>query len=83
MSGENVIWAKLNSVGKRVKSQNLTNPTFSIGRHPESDLSIQDPRISNRHCKILKKLDEDGNQVIIIEDQSSNGTFLNSTLVRF
>jgi DNA-binding NtrC family response regulator len=50
---------------------------FSIGRDPAASLSIPDPFVSNRHCKIEKT--EKG---FFVKDQrSKNGTSVNGTKV--
>ena len=46
---------------------------FGIGRGRNSTLTIQDPTISHKHCKIYHK---DG-KCYVVDFGSSNGTFLN------
>ena len=75
------IWAKLNSFCNRVDSQTITSDAFVIGRHSESDLAVSDPRLSSRHCRLLKKQDAEGRMVVVIEDNSGNGTFVNGKKV--
>lgn len=45
-----------------------------------SDLIIDDPIVSNRHCLIFTE-NKDGNTVAMLEDSSSNGTFINEALI--
>jgi hypothetical protein len=44
-----------------------------IGRSPESDLVVEDPAVSSRHAAIRW----DGEQAVIVDLGSINGTFLN------
>lgn len=44
------------------------------------DLMIDDPIVSNRHCLLFNE-NKDGTSVAVIEDLSSNGTFLNETVI--
>lgn len=58
-----------------------------IGRHPECDIVIDNRHVSNRHCLIFKescwhhelKCMQD---LVFIEDFSSNGTFVNGIRVK-
>lgn len=55
----------------------ITHYPFRIGRsgpeNPDMDLSIDDAMISHIHAHIIK----DGNQEFIVDDGSTNGTFVN------
>ncbi|KAK9711583.1 hypothetical protein K7432_007748 [Basidiobolus ranarum] len=58
---------------------------YLIGRHPECDIvSPDDRRISNKHCRIFTPY-KDENSIhgtsILIEDLSSNGTFIGKKLL--
>jgi serine/threonine-protein kinase CHEK2 len=53
---------------------------YIVGRHPECDLIVDIPTISNRHCIIFNE-NRDGNAVAILEDLSSNGTFVNDQIL--
>ncbi|KAH8432559.1 serine/threonine protein kinase [Aspergillus melleus] len=53
---------------------------YLVGRHPECDLVINKPTISNRHFLLFSE-NKKGDFVAIIEDLSSNGTFVNDAIV--
>ncbi|XDG07184.1 hypothetical protein ABKA04_006799 [Annulohypoxylon sp. FPYF3050] len=53
---------------------------YLIGRHPECDVIVDDPMVSNRHCLIFTENNSD-DSIAIIEDLSSNGTFVNEAIV--
>ncbi|KAL1977675.1 hypothetical protein VTN31DRAFT_534 [Thermomyces dupontii] len=53
---------------------------YLIGRHRECDLVLDIPTISNRHCLIFSEV-RNGDVVAIVEDLSSNGTFVNEALL--
>lgn len=53
---------------------------YLVGRHPECDLILEIPTISNRHCLIFNET-KLGEPYAILEDLSSNGTFVNDALV--
>ncbi|KJR89751.1 serine/threonineeeee-protein kinase Chk2 [Sporothrix schenckii 1099-18] len=53
---------------------------YLVGRHPECDVVIDDPIVSNRHCLIFAE-HKGHDTVAVIEDLSSNGTFVNEALV--
>ncbi|KAJ4144780.1 hypothetical protein LMH87_003650 [Akanthomyces muscarius] len=53
---------------------------YLIGRHPECDIVVSEGVVSNRHCLIFTE--NNGNDTVaIIEDLSSNGTFVNEAIV--
>ena len=53
---------------------------YLLGRHPECDMILDIPTISNRHCLIFNE-NKNGGAVAILEDLSSNGTFVNEAIV--
>jgi serine/threonine-protein kinase Chk2 len=53
---------------------------FLIGRHPECDEQIDAAVISNRHCVIYREL-VGGKPKAILEDLSSNGTWVNKVII--
>ncbi|KAJ2904730.1 hypothetical protein MKZ38_007348 [Zalerion maritima] len=53
---------------------------YLIGRHPECDIVLEDPIISNRHCLLFTE-NKGKDTVAIIEDLSSNGTFVNEAII--
>ncbi|RYP54807.1 hypothetical protein DL769_010291 [Monosporascus sp. CRB-8-3] len=62
------------------KSKGFPSGGYLIGRHPECDVVIDDPIVSNRHCLIFTENKGD-NTVAVLEDLSSNGTFVNEAIV--
>ncbi|GAW22554.1 hypothetical protein ANO14919_120940 [Xylariales sp. No.14919] len=69
--------------GKRLKTfQSKPSPPggFLIGRHRDCDLIVDDLTISNRHCLLFPQ--NRGEEVVaLIQDFSSNGTFVNEAIV--
>ncbi|WEW60108.1 serine/threonine protein kinase [Emydomyces testavorans] len=66
---------------KEKPSPREMNPSgYLIGRHSECDLILDIPTISNRHCLIFHE-NKGGDSVAILEDLSSNGTFVNEAIV--
>ncbi|MBK9429209.1 MAG: FHA domain-containing protein [Elusimicrobia bacterium] len=58
--------------GAVVKELTVEKDAVAIGRHPDSDLVIDNPAVSGRHCRVVKE-----NGAFFIEDlDSTNGTFL-------
>ncbi|KAF3481743.1 serine/threonine-protein kinase chk2 [Arthroderma uncinatum] len=53
---------------------------YLIGRHSECDFRLDIRTISNRHCLIFNE-NRRGDVVAIIEDLSSNGTFVNDAII--
>lgn len=53
---------------------------YLVGRHPECDLVVEIPTISNRHCLLFSE-HKNGEIIAVLEDLSSNGTFVNEALV--
>ncbi|CAG8926306.1 unnamed protein product [Penicillium salamii] len=63
------------------KSKQMQSPGgFLVGRHPECDRVLEIPTISNRHFLIFAE-NKKGETVAILEDLSSNGTFVNDAIV--
>jgi len=55
----------------------LGQGSISIGRSPDQDIVLIDPRVSRRHALILQELDS----YSVIDQNSTHGTFLNSVRV--
>ncbi|KAF3937593.1 hypothetical protein ABW19_dt0201125 [Dactylella cylindrospora] len=53
---------------------------YLIGRHLECDLRLSQPTVSNRHCVIFREVSGRTSKAII-EDLSSNGTFIGGSVV--
>jgi len=52
---------------------NVVSPSFTIGRHPSSNLCLSDPTVSGRHAEIVTI-----NRDLFVRDlNSTNGTLLN------
>ncbi|RYC61525.1 hypothetical protein CHU98_g4692 [Xylaria longipes] len=65
---------------KTKTKEGVSSGGYLIGRHPECDVVIDDPVVSNRHCLIFTENKGD-DTVAIVEDLSSNGTFVNEAIV--
>ncbi|CAG8908773.1 unnamed protein product [Penicillium egyptiacum] len=66
---------------KAQKSKSAKSPGgFLVGRHPECDRVLEIPTISNRHFLIFAEKKK-GDMVAVLEDLSSNGTFVNDAIV--
>jgi serine/threonine-protein kinase CHEK2 len=53
---------------------------YLIGRHPECDLIVDIPTVSNRHCLVFHET-RAGGSLAVLEDLSSNGTFVNEQIL--
>ncbi|KAI1429908.1 SMAD/FHA protein kinase [Xylaria sp. FL1777] len=65
---------------EKSKSKGVPSGGYLIGRHPECDVVIDDPIVSNRHCLLFTENKGD-DAIAIMEDLSSNGTFVNEAIV--
>ncbi|KAI1333281.1 SMAD/FHA protein kinase [Xylariaceae sp. FL0255] len=65
---------------EKSKVKGIPSGGYLIGRHPECDIVIDDPIVSNRHCLLFIE-NKGADTVAIIEDLSSNGTFVNEAIV--
>ncbi|KAI9831285.1 MAG: hypothetical protein M1826_003724 [Phylliscum demangeonii] len=62
------------------KQEGTPSEGYIIGRHPECDIVLKLPTISNRHFLLFPE-NSHGNRVALLEDLSSNGTFVNDAVV--
>ncbi|KAK4193339.1 putative DNA damage response protein kinase [Podospora australis] len=65
---------------KKQRDGGLASGGYLIGRHPECDIQVEDPIVSNRHCLFFAE-HKGTDSVAILEDLSSNGTFVNDQIV--
>jgi hypothetical protein len=55
----------------------LTNDVTRLGRHPDSDISLDDISVSRRHAEIR----HDGDEYVLRDAGSLNGTYVNQRRV--
>ncbi|MCM8774488.1 MAG: FHA domain-containing protein [Candidatus Omnitrophica bacterium] len=64
----------------------INKPNLIIGREDEVDIKIKESYISRKHAQIISqrhaKLISAGNEVILIDLQSTNGTFVNGKRIK-
>jgi pSer/pThr/pTyr-binding forkhead associated (FHA) protein len=51
----------------------LDRPTTSAGRHPDSDIFLDDVTVSRRHAEFRR----DGSEFVVVDVGSLNGTYVN------
>lgn len=69
---------KLMFDGKMQKEIQLNKETFTLGRKPDNDIPIDNLAVSGHHAKILTILNDS-----FVEDMNStNGTYVNDTLIK-
>ena len=74
------LWVLSRSPGKSTSNQrvNVVGPTFTVGRHPSSNLCLSDTTVSGRHAEIVTI-----NRDLFVRDlNSTNGTLLNGRKLR-
>lgn len=56
----------------------VLNPgVTSVGRHPDSDIFLDDVTVSRRHCRFVVE----GARLVVEDDGSTNGTYVNDSRV--
>ncbi len=55
----------------------LSEGTITVGRHPESDIFLDDITVSRHHCRFIN----DGDALQVEDSGSTNGTYVNSSRV--
>eukprot|EP01091_Cochliopodium_minus_P017778 TRINITY_DN7037_c0_g3_i1.p1 TRINITY_DN7037_c0_g3~~TRINITY_DN7037_c0_g3_i1.p1 ORF type:complete len:512 (-),score=119.45 TRINITY_DN7037_c0_g3_i1:124-1626(-) len=77
------VYATLISRDTNIRDIDLScNDEIVIGRHKDCNIIIKEGTISGKHCIITPILNEgDSEPEFFIKDLSTNGTFLNSTLI--
>ena len=63
----------------RAASTSSTRRRPDVGRHPDSDIFLDDITVSRRHAEIVRKEDEDGFKLNDVG--SLNGTYVNKERV--
>ncbi|PNY29620.1 Eukaryotic translation initiation factor 3 subunit M [Tolypocladium capitatum] len=64
----------------RTKINGVASGGYLIGRHPECDVVVGEGVVSNRHCLLFTE-NKGTDTVAIVEDLSSNGTYVNEAIV--
>ncbi|KAM0546671.1 hypothetical protein ACHAPJ_010708 [Fusarium lateritium] len=65
---------------EKKKEKGVSSGGYLIGRHPECDIVVNDGVVSNRHCLLFTE-NKGNDTVAIVEDLSSNGTYVNEAIV--
>ncbi|KAK5709372.1 serine/threonine protein kinase [Elasticomyces elasticus] len=74
-------WRKKEEEYEVEKSKNgIPAEGYILGRHPECDVQIQVPTVSNRHCLLFHE-NKFGDSIAVLEDLSGNGTYVNDAIV--
>src|ERR1051326_1810280 len=68
---------RVSAPGNRLFVYQLSQPETTIGRDPQNDLVLDDPRVSRRHAVVQQT----PAGVFIRDQQSGNGTFVNQQRV--
>lgn len=55
----------------------LDGTTVTVGRSPEATVTLDDPYVSDHHAKMYR----DGEEWLVVDEGSTNGTFLNQQKV--
>jgi pSer/pThr/pTyr-binding forkhead associated (FHA) protein len=55
----------------------LAADSTTVGRHPDSDIFLDDVTVSRHHCRFIV----DGESVIVEDSGSTNGTYVNGSRV--
>lgn len=75
-------WGRVLSLNTRYPNVNMIKESIVFGRRPECEVQIRDnPKVSGRHCRIYRQADETGAKKAYLEDLSTNGTFVNGSIV--
>lgn len=72
--------AKGEEAYEKTKVKGVAAGGYLIGRHPECDVVVSEGVVSNRHCLIFAE-NVGTDTVAVVEDVSSNGTYVNEALV--
>lgn len=59
----------------------LTEDSYTFGRGSQTDVRIAAPSVSREHARIVRISAENGDEFVVTDLKSSNGTFVNSTPV--
>ncbi|KAJ4268251.1 serine/threonine protein kinase [Fusarium torreyae] len=65
---------------EKKKEKGVSSGGYLIGRHSECDIVVNDGVVSNRHCLLFTE-NKGNDTVAIVEDLSSNGTYVNEAIV--
>ncbi|KAK8125325.1 serine/threonine-protein kinase fhkC [Apiospora kogelbergensis] len=65
---------------EKEKAKGVPAGGYLIGRHQECDVVVNEPIVSNRHTLIFTE-NKGSDAIAVLEDLSSNGTFVNEDLV--
>jgi transcriptional regulator with GAF, ATPase, and Fis domain len=63
-------------------SYSLTQPEITIGREPSNQISIADPLLSRRHCRLVISGENDSRQFQLIDEGGLNGTLVNGVPIQ-
>ncbi|KAI9455364.1 kinase-like domain-containing protein [Lactarius psammicola] len=70
-----------NTALRRIDFQK-TQPHNAIGRGPVNDFVLPGMRISFNHCRVMWDGREDSHSQVVVQDSSTNGTWINGTRVQ-
>ena len=59
----------------------LDRALIKIGSKSDSDFRVEDETVSRVHCEIINRMQKDQQNFVLVDNQSTNGTFLNGTRI--
>ncbi len=68
------MWLRVQEPGREARNVEISSERFSIGRHNDNDLALDDSQVSNRHAAIVRRAD---GSVELQDLGSTNGTLVN------
>lgn len=74
-------WCELEFEDSDTETVSVTAQTFSIGRLKKNDLTLEDPRVSSRHCQLILNEKAGAMGSLVLMDSSTNGTFVDGKKV--
>ncbi|GBG28669.1 Serine/threonine-protein kinase cds1 [Hondaea fermentalgiana] len=76
-----MIWARVESRGNPdwvLQFDTGRRSSFTLGRHPSCSLVLSDMHISSKHLSITQRVSPEGLREVVVEDSSSNGTWIDA-----
>ena len=78
---EDLHWCTLEAISSNAETFQIAKDTCTLGRSDDNDKIFKNNRFSGRHCTIKREKAEGDKCKYLVEDLSSNGTFVNGNKI--